>query len=467
MLVNWFKESRKKIKEFFSGGHKIVRMILFTIFILVLINLISLVTMPGLNLNFSLDKNSEKSLEFFNLISILGGNLMNQVSILSLGVSPYITASVMTQLLSSGLVPFLSNWRKYGEKGRVKIEIFQRILMIPLAILQGIALIFSLERQGVITAKWDQSSYGAAPYIFYYFLVIVLIVLGSMICLWFADQINTRGIGNGVSLIIFSGIAKSLPMKIKRTIDSWINVNLGVSVSLFEGLLHVLIYLILFMLIVWLIIFFSQSERRIPIAQAGRRFDYSNDSSTNQSLSRYLPLKINSSGVIPVIFSSALLTIPVSISQWIMVKNPENGFVLFVNKYISLQTWGGNIISFFLIIAFTFIYSQIQIDPAKVSEDFQKNGTYIVGVKQGKKTESYIAHIINMLSFPGSIFLAFIVVLPFLISKLTGLAPNLAIGGTGLIILVGVSIDTLRQIKSYTIQKRFFTRKDVFSKLYS
>lgn len=221
----------------------------------------------------------------------------------------------------------------------------------------------------------------------------------------------------------------------------------------FDGLMKFIIYVVIFLLIIFFIILTSEAERKIPIQQTGSGLVDSRDHTP------YLPLKINNAGVIPVIFASAIISTPVTISQIIQTTSPNNGFVLFCQNYLSFDKWWGIGIYAVLTILFTFLYSQVQINPEKVAENFQKSGTFIPGIKPGTDTEKFLTSTINRLSILGSFILAAIAVLPYIISKLTSLPSNLAIGGTGLIIVISVALQTLQQVKGRIVQQNLIEKK--------
>lgn len=402
--------------------------------------------MPGFE---SKGLEQKDSLAFFSLLTMLGGGFIEKFSLFSLGVGPYITASVIVQLLSTDLVPVLSQWQKAGEKGRKKLELLTRILTIPFAILQGLATIFMLKSAGNLEMKWNNPTLDNNSKYFYYLMVPILLVAGVLVALWIADQITAKGVGNGVSLLIASGILAQLPTDLKST---WKTTG--------EDFLWMLFFIFLFFLVVLLVVFFNDSERRIPIQHTGGGLI------TSRSRLNFLPLKVNSAGVIPVIFSSALITAPLSISEIVKNAKGENGFTNFVNQYLTLNTLSGILIFASLTIFFTFLYAQIQINPQRLASNLQKSGTYLLGIKPGKPTETYIFRLLNRLSFFGALFLAFVTVLPSLInlygfSTLFGQTTKvLTIGGTGIIIIVGVALDTVKQIRARIIQHRFLN-KDV------
>lgn len=460
----WRRLGDRKLKKnndlqgsnFFIKNKDLILRIIFTIFILLVIRGAMYLTVPGIQIAADYEERVS-SIQFFQLLATLGGGSIGKFSILTLGVSPYITASIIVQLLSTDVIPVLSRWTKSGERGRKKLDRLTKVLMIPFAIMQGEATVFTLISQGIITPKWDPSlndAAGVGPVSFYYILIPMIILAGSFLMLWLADQITIRGIGNGVSIIIFLGIVAAMPTNFKATFEFWVATNAGEQANIFfDGLLKFIIYVVVFLLIIFFIILTSEAERKIPIQQTGSGLVDSRDHTP------YLPLKINNAGVIPVIFASALISTPVTISQIIQTTSPGNGFVRFCQNYLSFDKWWGIGIYAVLTILFTFLYSQVQINPEKVAENFQKSGTFIPGIKPGADTEKFLTSTINRLSILGSVILAAIAVLPYIISKLTSLPSNLAIGGTGLIIVISVALQTLQQLKGRIVQQNLIEQK--------
>ncbi len=439
--------------SFFVKNKDLFKRILFTLGILLLIRVGSYITVPGINVSKNLSDLSSQS-QFFALISLLGGGTLGKFSVLALGVSPYITASIIVQLLQTDVVPILTRWAKSGAKGRKKLDRLTKYLTIPFALMQGIATIFTMASQHAITPKWQDTAFGSGPPVFYYILVPMCLLAGTMLMLWLGDQITLKGLGNGVSLIIFGGIVSRLPLSIQETYKFWISGG-DVSNVLFVGIIKFMVYFSMFMVMILFVIILNEAERRIPIQQTGGGL------ATQQMEQKpYLPLKVNSAGVIPVIFSSAIISAPVTIAQIIRSSSPNNGFVLFTEHYLAFTSWSGIAIYGVMTIMFTFLYAQVQINPLKISENFQKSGTFIPGVKPGKQTERYIASTVTRLSIMGSVFLAAIAVCPYIISKLTDLPKALAIGGTGLIIMVSVGLQTLKQAQGRLTQQKFISRKN-------
>ncbi|AME10921.1 preprotein translocase subunit SecY [Mycoplasma mycoides subsp. mycoides] len=450
-----FKSSTKKKNlfksNFFTKNKDLILRILFTLLALIIIRLGVYITVPGVTLDKRFATDSSR-IQFFQLLSTLGGGSIGRFSILALGVSPYITASIIVQLLSTDVIPVLTRWSKSGERGRKKLDKLTKIIMIPFALMQAEATIFTLSSQGLIVPGWDSTNV-IANSAFYYVLIPLVMLGGSFFMLWIADQITIKGIGNGISIVIFIGIIISMPTNLKATFEYWVS-NSGEEANIFfSGLLNFMIYISVFLLVILSVVIMNEAERKIPIQQTGSGLTDSNEHTP------YLPLKLNNAGVIPVIFASAIISTPITISQIIEAVNPDSGFVIFTRDYLSFNTWWGISIFGILIVLFTFLYSQVQINPEKVAENFQKSGTFIPGIKPGKDTTKYLTGIINRLSVVGSVFLAIIALLPYVISKLTQLPSNLAIGGTGLIICISVAIQTVQQLKGRIIQQNFIEKK--------
>lgn len=441
--------------NFFVKNKDLLLRIIFTILVLVLIRVGMYLTVPGIQISKDYEEKIS-DIQFFQLLATLGGGSIGKFSILALGVSPYITASIIVQLLSTDVIPVLTRWAKSGERGRRKLDRLTKFLMIPFAIMQGEATVFTLISQGLITPKWEgglQAENGIGPAAFYYILIPMIMLAGSFFMLWIADQITVRGVGNGVSIIIFLGIISTMPTNFKATFQFWVAKSGEQANIFFDGFLKFIIYVVVFFLIIFVVVLMNEAERKIPIQQTGAGLVDSRDHTP------YLPLKINNAGVIPVIFASAIISTPVTIAQIVAATNPTSRFVNFTHIYLSFETWWGIGIYSVLTILFTFLYAQVQINPEKVAENFQKSGTFIPGIKPGKETEKFLTGTINRLSIIGALFLAVIAVLPYIISKLTSLPSNLAIGGTGLIIVISVALQTLQQIKGRLVQQNLIEKK--------
>jgi len=442
--------------NFFIKNKDLLLRIVFTLGVLIIIRAGMFLTVPGVRINKDVLAGVENQ-DFFQLMTTLGGGSIGKFSILALGVSPYITSSIIVQLLSTDVIPVLTRWSKSGERGRRKLERLNKILMIPFAIMQAEATVFTLvnmvDSSGnpPISLAWnDPNTIAGAG--FYYVLVPLIMLAGSYLMLWLSDEITTRGIGNGISIVIFLGIVANMPLNFKSSFEFFIFGDEAAN-YLFDGIIRFTIYVLAFLLVIFFLVVMNEAERKIPIQQTGSGLVDSKEHTP------YLPLKLNNAGVIPVIFASAIISTPITIAQIVRSSNPTSGFVWFCDNILSFGSWWGILIYAVLTILFTFLYAQVQINPEKIAENFKKNGTFIPGIKPGKDTEKFLAGTVARLSVIGSLSLAIIAVLPYMISKWTGLPSQFAIGGTGLIIVISVAIQTIQQVKGRLIQQSFLEKK--------
>lgn len=362
-------------------------------------------------------------LEIFNLMS--GGGLQN-FSIFALGVSPYITASIITQLLQMDIIPYFKELKDQGYVGRQKINKITRYLAIVLAFIQAYALcIFYMKSLG--TMEMIKTA--------------LVMTAGTSFCLWMGDQITKKGIGNGSSMIILAGIIQSMPSIFIGAYDSFINGNfaLGLGIPLF------VIFILVYILVLVGIIYIQLAERRIPIQYANRT------TSAYGAHQSYLPIKINSAGVIPVIFAQILLTVPSTIVAF----TGNEAAINFVNKYIVYTSNTGLLLYLILILFFGYFYTFMVMNPEEMSKNLNERGGYIPGIRPGEDTSKFISSSISKLTIVGSLFLMIIAVLPVLISKFSGLSSTVTIGGTGLLIVVGVAIETYKQMESSLLARSY------------
>lgn len=366
-------------------------------------------------------------LEIFNLMS--GGGLQN-FSIFALGVSPYITASIITQLLQMDIIPYFKDLKDQGYVGRQKINKITRYLAIVLAFVQAYALcIFYMKTLG--TMEMIKTA--------------LVMTAGTSFCLWLGDEITKKGIGNGSSMIIMAGIIQSMPRIFIGAYDSFIHGSwsLGLGITLF------IIFILVYILVLVGIIYTQLAERRIPIQYANRSVGaYGSEQS-------YLPIKLNSAGVIPVIFAQILLTVPATIVGLIGKEGP----IEFVEKYISTNSTTGLILYLILILFFGYFYTFMMMNPDEMSKNLNERGGYIPGVRPGSDTSKYISNSMSKLTIVGSIFLMIIAVLPLLISRVSSLSSSVSIGGTGLLIVVGVAIETYKQIESSLLARSYHEKR--------
>ena len=419
---------------------EIMNRILFTFAIFLIFRIGSALTVPGVEIS----KDAFDTNNVFGMLNLMGGGALQSFSLFALGVSPYITAQIIVQLLQMDVLPVLTELGKEGESGRKKIDMATRYLTLLLGAVQAYGVTVTMMNSDYITLT-DTTILG-------YLKIIVYLVAGSMLLMWLGDQITTKGIGNGISMIIFAGIVSALPNQIYGAFANYLSQNLltGNPSLILEGVIKLLLYLLSFFLIVVFVTYTEKSVRKLPVSHSA-----TGQSGNENAQSSFLPIKINSSGVIPVIFASSIMMAPSIIVSFVSGGNTvPNWAQTMINVFnyqsmVDMGTWSfpwGLIIYLFLIIVFTFFYSNLQINPERLAKDFHDNGTYITGLRPGNETEKYIRKVLNRVTLLGALALMLIAALPIVLS-LTGLVPqSLALGGTGLIIVVGVAIEVFNQI---------------------
>ncbi len=368
------------------------------------------------------------SLGFLELINVMGGGALKQFSIFALGVMPYITASIMVELLQMDIIPYFSELKKQGPVGRQKLNQITRYMGIIFAFIEGFAFAFAFLGSGKSTLD--------------YMYVATVMTAGTAFLLWLGDQITQKGIGNGISLIIMAGIISTLP---SMFVTAFKELILESSVSLPLGILSFVGFVIIYFLIIIGVIFVENSERKIAIQYANKT---TSAFGANQS---YMPIRINSAGVVPVIFASSLLAIPATIAQF--AKN--TGFTNFVNKYLNYTTPVGFLIFVVLIYFFAYFYTFLQLKPDELAKNLQENGGFIPGVRPGKDTEKHISNILSKLTIVGGLFLVIISGLPIVFSNVTKLPSSITIGGTSLLIVVGVALETYKQLEGSLVTRTY------------
>ena len=441
----------KKIASILKNK-EIMNRLLFTILILFVFRIGAQITVPGVTLGADLNNYLNNSYAL-SLMNLLGGGTLQSFSIFALGVSPYITAQIIVELLSTDVLPALSELKRQGQSGRKKIELATRYLTLMLGAVQAYGIIQTMKTSDAIT--FNMASQEWLTYIY----IIVVMMAGSMIVMWLGDQISVKGIGNGISMIIFAGIVCSLPSQIGNAWSLWVsNTALqGQDSARIAGIFKFILYILSYVLIVSFVTFIELSKRKIPVQHSGK------GGGQTQSMARasFLPIKINSAGVIPVIFASSILMAPSVIVAFVDSNHSSDTWldIFSTSKMYDMGGWQmpwGLIIYLVLTIAFTFFYANIQINPEQLAENFQKNGSYIPGIHTGNETERYVRKVLNRVTFLGAISLALIAALPPVLT-LTVFKdnPSLALGGTGLIIVVGVALEVNNQIDGLLAGKSF------------
>jgi preprotein translocase subunit SecY len=420
----------KTFIDFFKNKD-IRKKIFFTLFILFIFRLGASIPAPGVNT--TVIKLSANSL--LTMMSILGGGSIEQMSILSLGVGPYITASIIIELLAMDIIPALAEMAKSGKKGRQQMDVITRYLAVVMALVQGYFIVQYLDNAYAAYGLIENPGFTS------YLYIAIIFTAGTMFTLWLADQITTKGIGNGTSMIIFAGIVADMPTTFRVVYETFIGENATSPL----GVWGFIAYCVMFVAIIVLVVVMQMAERRIPIQQSSSRALNKTKGDLN-----HLPLKINSASVIPVIFASSLIQGPQIIASWVN----QDAYQWLVKICDFTSPW---FLCFYgvLIILFTFFYTNLTIDPQKMADDLGKNGQYIPGVIPGSETRDYVSKVLNRITVLGALLLTFIALLPYVTSNLTGLSQRAAVGGTGIIIVVGVAMDTIKQLKSQLTSKQY------------
>jgi preprotein translocase subunit SecY len=401
--------------------------ILFTLFIIVIFRILSHVPVPGIDIaRIKEFVNSSQLLGMFDIFS--GGGLKN-FSIVTLGLAPYINASIIIQLFTT-LIPSLEELSKEGESGRDKLSEYTKYLTLPIAIVQSFGIYALFKSQNVIP---DLLPFDLT-------ILIVSMVAGTYIVLWISDLLTERGLGNGVSLLIFIGIVSALPGSIFNfysILDS-------------DSLLNALFFGLSFLVIIASVVYVNEGVKNIPL-EYGKRV-----SAGGSRVSSSLPLKVNQVGVIPVIFAISIVLLPSLIAAPLSTSDKPylKDLGLFLSLNFQSTSFLYNFLTFVLVVAFTFFYTSIQFNPEKISDDIKKRGGFIPGIRPGINTTSYLKSIINKITLGGGLFLGLIAVTPYLVSLFVGFT-SFEIGGTSLLIVVSVVLETFRKIDSLVVSKKY------------
>lgn len=403
--------------------------IIFTLAMLLIFRIGSQIPVPGIDREILAQTfNSETGL--FALFNLFSGGAFSQFTIFALSITPYITASIILQLMTIA-VPALERLAREGTEGRKKIAAYTRYLTVALAVIQAIGVSIGLFRQALISTDFFSVA-----------VIVLVLTAGTAFLMWLGEQINEHGIGNGISLIIFAGIVSRLPSAIQ---EIWVKIEDG-SMSI----VTVIIFAIFCVLVIVGIIYIQQGQRRIPVQYAKRvvgRKMYGGQST-------HIPLKVNQAGVIPVIFSMSFLQFPLTITYFM---DPSSGVAQWIEKWLSPMgspgVWMYAAFNVVLIIFFTYFYTSVTFNPVEVAHNMKANGGFIPGIRPGKATIEYLNRVMTRITFVGAIFLAAVAILPTLVSELGGL--NFHFGGTSLLIAVGVALDTMKQLEQQMVMRNY------------
>ena len=410
--------------------------ILITLGLIAVYRFGSYVILPGINPNGLEDYTSQAQQGIQGLIDIFAGGAFSRASIFALGIMPYISASIVIQLLGIA-VPYFQKLQKEGESGRNKQNQITRYLTIAITAVQSIGYLINLRAQsaeGAIT--------GDIPYGLFMFVNVLLLTTGTMFVMWLGEKITDRGIGNGISLIIMIGIIARLPQAIFEEIAARTTGAGG-------GLIILLLEVVVLLFVILATVALVQAVRRITVQYAKRVIGNKPQGGVRQ----YLPLKVNAAGVMPIIFAQALMFIPSTVASFFEDSDTWRGISVAFND---ITSWEYNVVFGVLIVLFTYFYTAVTINPTQIADDLKRNGGFVPGIKPGADTANFVDEVMSRITLPGSIFLAIIAIFPA-IAMLFNMQINFAyfFGGTSLLIMVGVILDTIQQINSHLLMKKY------------
>ena len=418
----------KTIRQAFRTP-EVRKKIVFTLLMLLVFRIGSQIPVPNMDSEV-LAELFQGETGLFDLFDLFSGGSFSNFTIFALSITPYVTASIIIQLLSMAF-PYFENLARQGNEGRRKMAQITRYLTVVLAVLQAVGLTIGLFRSAVI----DKSAFSVIT-------MILVLSAGTAFLMWLGEQINERGIGNGISLLIFAGIVARMPSAIRSLATSYSDGALN--------LISLILLLIAAVLVIAGVVLIQEGQRRIPVQYAKRvvgRKMYGGQST-------HIPVKVNQAGVIPIIFALSILQFPLTITYFM---NQQNGFAMFVQKWLSPSgnpgVWIYAVLNIVLIIFFTYFYTQITFNPEEISNNMKSNGGFIPGIRPGRATTEYLGKVSSRITIVGAIFLALIATLPTIISVFTSL--NIHFGGTSLLIAVGVALDTVRQLENQMLMRNY------------
>ena len=412
--------------------------ILFTLLIIIVFRIGSVIPVPFLDMAALAQLMDPNNLgdTIFGYLNTLSGGAFSNATLFAMSVTPYINASIIIQLLTVAIPP-LERLAKEGEEGRKKIAMITRYATVGLGLVQGGAYYAYLLNSNVVLFRQGFEAVFAAV------VIILAFIAGTALMMWLGEQINQYGIGNGISILLFAGIVARMPVTITQLAQYW---ELGTNGQT-QFLFLVPLFVLLFLAVIWVIVFMNDAERRIPVQYAKRvvgRKMYGGQSS-------HLPIKVGLGGVLPIIFASSILSIPSTIEMFI--PNPGDFWQGFFDLF-AYDGWLYSILYFILIICFAYFYTTIQYNPVEMSNNLRQNNGTIPGIRPGKPTTDFIAKVLSRITLIGALFLAFIALLPIVYTALTGMQ-GLSMGGTSVIILVGVALDTVKQMESQMMMRHY------------
>lgn len=419
----------KKFKEILKNK-EVQKKLLFTILIFAVYRYGCTLTVPGIN------KESVKisTDSVFAIMNLIGGGALNNFSIFALGVGPFITASIIVELMA-GVIPYLEDVKEEGEKGRKKIERISRFLALFLAVIQGWSIVYGFNAQYHIMTDTGILSYA---------FIITILVGGTMAVSWLADMITVHGIGNGMSMLIFAGIVSSLPNTFYGNFSRAV-LGSAETGQLAQGIFHFICFVLIYLALILGVVVIESAEKRIHIMSSNGRM-------SSGSTSSFMPVKLNSAGVIPIIFAQSIITVPQMIVSFANydVYQKMNAFLSF-GSATGIAVYG--VITFLM----AFFYTSVVLDTEEISGRFKKEGFFIPNIRPGKDTEKYLNIVINRTTLIGAVFITVMAVLPYVLALFSTVTSTAALGGTGVIVAVGVLIETMANLESIQTENKYNT----------
>ena len=412
--------------------------ILYTLGLVLIYRIGSYVVLPGVDPSQLQGLQKQGSEGLMGLLNMFSGGAFSNASIFALGIMPYITASIVIQLLVM-VVPYFQKMQREGESGRRKMNQITRWLTVIVTAMQAPAYITNMMYQLGASSTAIYPFDGSAPSLFFWVSSIIILICGTLFVMWLGERITDKGVGNGISLLIMIGIIARLPFALFAEFMSRLTESGGLVMFLFE--------LVVLLVVILLVILLVQGTRRIPVQYAKRIVGNKQYGGVRQ----YIPIKVNAAGVMPIIFAQAIMFLPITFMGF-----SGNSSSKFAMAFADYNSFWYNLVFAILVVVFTYFYTAIAINPNQMADDMKKNGGFIPGVKPGKKTAEYLESILSKITLPGSIFLAIVAILPAII-RLFGVNTQFAqfYGGTSLLILVGVILDTLQQIESHLLMRHY------------
>ena len=407
--------------------------ILFTLFIILIFRIGSIIPVPFIDTEALLNTATNNSNEFFSYLTNLTGGGLEYGAIFAMGITPYINSSIIMQLLSVA-IPALERLSKQGEEGRKKIAQYTRYATVILGLIQGIAYYIYLRGSDLLSVK------STAAQIYAGFVIVICLTAGSALVMWLGEQIDEKGIGNGISMILFAGIISRAPVALRTLIAYW---EMGYQ---FATVAIVVVFLLVIAFIVWM----SSAERRLPVQYAKRVVGRKMYGGQNT----HIPIKVNMSGVMPIIFASSILMIPTMILSFMQVKNPPSTWYKILSMF-STQGVFYAVLYFGLIIAFAYFYVTIQYNPVEMANNLRKNSGSIPGIRPGKPTSDFIQKVLSRITLIGALCLSVVAVGPIIFALFSDVFKGVSVGGTSVLIIVGVALEVVNNLESQLMMRHY------------